>query len=723
MTAICPACGPADASAFARRGGAEAAPAPAVIRLALPDIHCAACIASAEAALAAEPGVAAARVNLSRKLAEVKAAEWVEPDRLIAALKKAGHAALELDEAALGPERDAAETRELLLSLGVAGFAMMNVMLLSVAVWSGAEAATRELLHWVSALIALPAVAFAARPFFRSAWAGLRAGRLGMDMPISVAILLSSGVSLYEVAEGGRHAWFDAALALTFFLLLGRLLEARARAAARSAARSLAALESPRALRIGADGAAESVRVAELRVGDLVRIPPGMRAPVDGVVETGATDLDRSALTGETVPVPVGPGAEVAAGETNLTGPITLRAVAVGEDTTLRRMAELVSAAEQGRGAFRSLADRAGRAYAPLVHLLALGAFAVWAHVSGDWRFALNVATATLIITCPCALGLAAPAVATAAAGKLFRRGALLKGGDALERLAEADVAVFDKTGTLTTGRPRLLSEPAPEALAMAAGLAAGSAHPYARALVEAAAARGIAPASATGVAERPGAGIEGALGGAAARLGSPAWTGAPEGPGAAIWLRVGDEAPVRFDFADEIRPEAAALVAALKAEGLRPILLSGDAPEAVAAVAGALGIEEFAARLSPADKLARVAALKAAGRKPLMVGDGLNDAAALAGAHVSAAPATGLDAARTAADIVLLRGDLSALGDALRTARSARRRILQNFAIAGAYNLVAVPVALVGLATPFLAALAMSSSSITVSLNALRLR
>lgn len=721
MTAACPACGGA-AFAPVRPASARAGAEARTLILSLPDIHCAGCIAGAERALSGVPGVVSARVNLTLKRATVRAAPGVAAEGLTEALARAGHRALELDEATLAGSGDDETGRALLLAIGVSGFAMMNVMLLSVSVWSGAEAATRDFLHWVSAAIALPVVAFAGRPFFYSAWGALRARRLNMDVPISLSIILASCMSLFETWAGGRHAYFDAAVALTFFLLLGRYLDHRARAAARSAARELTALESPKAIRL-AGGGRETVAISELRVGDLVHVAPGMRAPVDGVLAEGLTDMDRSHLTGETVPVSAGPGSAVSAGEMNLTGPVTLRATAVGQDTSLRRMAELVAAAERGRGVYQTLADRAARLYSPGVHLLALSAFLFWVWHAGDMRFALNVAVAVLIITCPCALGLAAPAVATAAAGRLFRRGVLLKSGDALERLAEVDVAVFDKTGTLTTGRPRLATEAAPDALAAAAGLAAGSAHPYARALAEAAEAAGLAPTPVSGLAERPGAGMEGEIGGQAARLGSAAFTGAPDDGGAAIWLRLGEAAPVRFGFADEFRPGAAALVAALKARGIGTMLLSGDGAEAVEAARAALGIDHAEARVSPAEKLERLNALAAAGRKALMVGDGLNDSGALAAAHVSAAPGSGLDAARVAADMVLLNADLSALAGAMETARCARRRILENFGLAAAYNAVAVPIALAGFCTPLIAALAMSLSSITVSLNALRLR
>jgi Cu2+-exporting ATPase len=525
--------------------------------------------------------------------------------------------------------------------------------------------------------------------------------------------------------NGGHHAYFDAAVSLCFFLLAGRYLDYRSRAAARSAAEELAALEVPRAVRLFR-GAEETVAVAALGVGDLVRVRPGGRMPVDGVVTEGASELDRSLLTGETLPVAAGPGSAVSAGEVNLTGPLTVRVTAAGRDSSLHRMAELVATAEGARNRYTSLADRMARAYSPSVHVMALGTFLTWLWLTGgDVRLAVNVAAAVLIITCPCALALAVPAVVTSASGKLFRMGLLVKDGTALERLAEVDTVVFDKTGTLTMGTPvpAGLDRHDSQDLRIALALSEGSSHPLAVALAAALRAEGIRPARLRNLREVPGHGVEADHDGERVRLGRAAWVGAEAAGGTTTWLRSG-EAPARaFRFTDTLRPGAAALVAGLQAQGKRVVLLSGDSPEAVGSLAAVLGIADWQAGVLPEEKARSVAALATEGRKVLMVGDGLNDTAALAGAHVSVSPASALDAARTASDIVLLGTDLSPIADALRIAVQARRRIKQNFALSLAYNLVAVPVALVGLATPLIAALAMSSSSVTVSLNALRLK
>ncbi|MCV2863456.1 heavy metal translocating P-type ATPase [Albidovulum sediminicola] len=694
--------------------------------LSLPTAHCAACISDVERELTRMPGVRSARVNLTLKRVSVEAAPEVTPEAMIARLAGIGYEAHELDPGLLSVTETDRRGRDLLMRLGVAGFAMMNVMLLSVAVWSGAEAATRDLFHWISAAIALPTLVFAGQPFFASAWASLKARRLGMDVPISLALILSSAISLYETFQGGEHAYFDAAVSLCFFLLAGRYLDYRSRAIARSAAEELAALEVPRATRIGPEG--ESiVPIAELALGDLVRVRPGARMPVDGIVTEGASELDRSLLTGETLPVRVAAGLPVSAGEVNLTGPLTVRVTAAGRDSSLHRMADLVAVAESARNRYTSLADRMARAYSPSVHLLALAAFIGWMVQSGgDIRLAVNVASAVLIITCPCALALAVPAVVTAASGRLFRQGLLIKDGTALERLAEVDTVVFDKTGTLTLGAPRPIDLDRHDAtdLSLVAALAAGSAHPLSAALAAALTDRGIAPAPVSGLREVPGEGVEAFLGDRRVRLGRADWTGATPEDMTATYLDAGDgRAPRTFVFADQLRPGAAEAVAALKAAGKRVVLLSGDAETPVARLSKELGIEEWHAGARPEEKAGRVADLTAAGGRVLMVGDGLNDTAALAGAHVSVSPATALDAARVASDIVLLGQDLQPIALAASLAVTARRRIKQNFALSLGYNLVAVPVALLGLATPLIAALAMSASSITVSLNALRLR
>ncbi|MGL4311766.1 MAG: heavy metal translocating P-type ATPase [Paracoccaceae bacterium] len=716
--AACAACVAAPAA------GALAASVPKDARLvlSLPAAHCATCISDVERALNRHPGVTSARVNLTLKRVSIAAAPEVTAAELVGALDAIGYEAHELDPGILSVTETDRRGRDLLMRIGVAGFAMMNIMLLSVAVWSGAEDATRELFHWISGAIALPTVAFAGQPFFASAWKSLRAGRLGMDVPISLAMILASGISVYETIHSGHHAYFDAAVMLTFFLLIGRYLDYRTRAVARSAAEELAALEVPRAVRV-TNGVEAEVAIADLRPGDLIRVRPGGRVPADGVVVEGTTEIDRSLLTGESLPVFAGPDAVLSTGEVNLTGPLLLRVTAAGKDSSLHRMADLVAVAESARTRYTSLADRAARLYSPLVHLLSFSAFGYWMWATGgDVRYAVNISAAVLIITCPCALGLAVPAVVTAASGKLFRMGLLIKNGLALERLAEVDIVVFDKTGTLTLGTPEPTNwaDHSVDVRAVATALAAASSHPLARAL---ATVKDITAAHLTDLREVPGYGVEGLWQGQRVRLGRADWVGAAPVAETAACLSMPDGSTHAFTFTDRLRPGAEAAVAGLIAQGKRVALVSGDAEAPVRALAARLGIGDWTANARPQDKAARIATLAAQGRKVLMVGDGLNDTAALAGAHVSISPASALDAARVASDIVLLGQDIAPIAEAALIARRASRRMVENFAISALYNVVAVPLALVGLATPLAAALAMSLSSISVSLNALRLR
>ncbi|NNU78964.1 cadmium-translocating P-type ATPase [Halovulum dunhuangense] len=719
--AACPACVslPDDAATPAQ----VAASLTRSLDYSVPSVHCAACIGTVERGLARLPGVVAARVNLTLKrvtvrVRDVGGIEQAVQDRLAAL----GHPGDLLDADTLGRAAGDPVGRALMLRLGVSGFAAMNVMLLSVSVWSGAEGATRDFLHWISAAIALPTVLYAGQPFFANAWAAIRRGRMVMDTPISVAMILALSISLYETAHGGRHAYFDAALSLTFFLLLGRVLDHRSRAAAKSAAVELAALEVPKA-ELLTNGTPRTVSLSELKAGDTILVRPGMRVPVDGTVARGATELDRSLLTGETAPAKAAPGDPVHAGETNLTGRLEVTVTAIGADTRLRQIAELVRAAEATKNRYVSLADRAARFYSPVVHILAFAAGSAWYATTGDLRLAVNIATATLIITCPCALGLAVPSVMVTASGALFRRGVLLKDGTALERLARVDTVILDKTGTLTAGRPALDSETDPQALSVAAALGASSAHPLAQALAAAARAQGIAPAEVCDIVETPGAGVEGRWGGAVVRLGRAAWVGAGESPDTTSWLRIGDDLLVPFRFTDHPRAGVGAMLDGLRGQVRDIRLLSGDAPGPVERLADRFGIETAEARLGPDEKHDRVARLQQDGHHVLMLGDGMNDTAALAAAEVSISPASGMDVARNAADIVLLNPDLSVVPGILRTARRARARIIENFALAALYNAIAIPIAVAGYATPLAAALAMSASSICVSLNALRVR
>ncbi|MEM1315754.1 MAG: heavy metal translocating P-type ATPase, partial [Pseudomonadota bacterium] len=431
------------------------------IELLAPGVHCGGCLRTIEKGLPKTPGLSSARVNLSlRRVAVEFDPEALDADGVVAALGDLGFPARPFDADAMRDiERDS-EGRDLLARMAVAGFAMMNVMLLSVSVWSGAEDSTRDLLHWVSALIALPAAAFAGIPFFRSALSALKVGRVNMDVPISLAILLAGGASLYETSVSGQHAYFDAAVTLCFFLLIGRYLDHRTRRTARVAAAELGSLQAHTATLLSADGARRVVAVEDLRPGDRLEVAAGERAPADGRVMLGRSDLDRSMITGESRPEPAEPGAEIHAGVLNLSGPLEVEVTAAGDDTVLAGIARMIEAAEAAKSSYADWAARAAKLYVPVVHTAALVTLVGWLMAGAGVRDSIMTAVAVLIITCPCALGLAVPAVHAAASGRLFRLGVFLKDGAALERLATADAVVFDKTGTLTTGEPALTEAP-----------------------------------------------------------------------------------------------------------------------------------------------------------------------------------------------------------------------------------------------------------------------
>lgn len=699
------------------------------LHLMVEGVHCGGCVRTIERALLADPTVEQARVNLSTRRLTVR---WRGPPALAKQLARivetAGFRAIPYDPDQLKSQDGAAE-RQLLRALAVAGFAAGNVMLLSVAVWAGQVQdmgpATRSLMHWFTALIALPAIAYAGRPFFASALSALRRGRTNMDVPISLAVILVAAMSLFETLRHGEHVYFDSAVMLLFFLLIGCYLDRRARGQARSAAERLVALERGVVTVLGDDGVRRALPVAEVPAGATVLAAAGERIGVDGTVLAGTSELDTSLITGESVPARVTPGTPVFAGTVNLGRPLRIRARAAGEDTLLAEIVRLMEAAEQRRARFVVLADRVARLYAPAVHGLALLTFLAWWLVLGAaWEVSLLHAIAVLIITCPCALGLAVPAVQVIASGRLFRKGVLLKSPSALERLAEVDHVVLDKTGTLTLGRPALdpMHLPAGDDLEVAASLAGASRHPLARAV--AGAAPGVPVAD--GIEERPGEGLRLATAEDEVRLGSRAFAGAAEAGeeagGLELWLHRPGRPPVRMAFADPLRPDAEAVIGSLKAQGLGVIMLSGDRAAAAAEVARRLGIDAWSAGCSPADKIARLEALRAAGRKTLMVGDGLNDAPALAAAHVSISPSSAIDVSRTAADAIFQGDRLAPVALAIDVARRARRLVRQNLALAFTYNLITVPLAMAGLVTPLVAALSMSASSLLVVGNALRL-
>lgn len=690
--------------------------------LSVPGISCGACIGTIERALNALEGVAA-RVNMTLKRVAVTMAGDRDPLTVVGALEQAGYPAQPVDMGDLGVLESDRESRRLLRALAVAGFAAANVMLLSVSVWSGATGATRDLFHMISAIIALPAAAYAGQSFFRSAWGALSARRLNMDVPISLAVILALAMSLYEAFTHGVEAYFDAALMLLFFLLIGRYLDQRMRERARSAVIGLSRIAAKGAM-VVEDGAPDFRPIDEIEPGMLLLVPAGERVPVDGVITSGTSELDRSLVSGEADPVAACPGLTVEAGVLNIGAPLELRATRTAADSFLAEVMAMMQAAEQGRGTYTRIADRAARLYAPVVHLLAAMTFLGWLAMGADWHSALYTGIAVLIITCPCALGLAVPVVHVIGAGRLFEGGILMKDGAALERLAEVDRVVFDKTGTLTTGTPvAVLPTLSDEEAAAALTLARASTHPVSRAV--AAALSGTGPTTLVDIREVPGLGLEAASEGQRLRFGRADWVAeiaseasATDGPAFAF-----EGGPAKgFELRETLRDGARTTLAALTDAGFAPELASGDRGPRVASLADRLRIARWRAGLRPQDKIARIRELQGEGHKVLMVGDGLNDAPSLAAGNASMAPASASDAGRMAADFVFTHESLSAVTEALATARKARALVRQNFGIAIVYNCIAVPLAMAGIVTPLIAALAMSGSSIVVVANSLRL-
>ena len=703
------------------------------IDLAVEGVSCAGCMSKIERGLSSIPDVTLARVNLTDRRV---ALEWrqgaLDPARFIDRLAELGYKAYPFETV----RAEATETEQasfLLRCLGVAAFAAMNVMMLSIPVWSGNVTdmipEQRDFFHWLSALIALPAAAYSGQPFFISAFRALRARRTNMDVPISIGIVLALSMSVVETFHHAEHAYFDAALMLITFLVAGRYLDQSMRRRTRAVAGNLAALKAETATKfLGADEICE-VPIAAVVAGDIVLLRPGERSAVDGVVIEGQSKVDQSLITGETMPAKAGPGSAIYAGTLNLAGVLRVRVSAAAEGTLLAEIARLLENAVQARSRYLRLADRTSRLYAPVVHATALLTMIGWVAFGASWHDAIVTAIAVLIITCPCALGLAIPAVQTIVSGALFRSGVLLNSGDAVERLAEVDRVVFDKTGTLTL--PELDVANAgeiPEAEFVLAGrLALASHHPVAAAVARAASAN----KPLVGIEEVAGQGVRGVVRDVEVRLGRPSFCDADRladdilcrDPEASVVAFRHGEACYAFAVRQRLRPDAAATIAALRQSGIEVEILSGDREPAVRHAAQSLDVHEWRAGVTPADKIARIDELKRWGFKVMMVGDGMNDAPALASAHVSMSPVTATHLSQATADLVFLGDRLAPVVAAIDFSRKALWLMRQNLWLAAGYNLLAVPLAIAGLATPLVAAAAMSGSSLLVILNALRAR
>ena len=711
--------------------------------LQLAGMYCAACSGIIEDALQSVPGVRSARVSAAAERATVCwDPEQASPSGLIAAVRKAGYDAVP-DAAAPARAMRRQEHRQALWRLFVAGFCAMQVMMMATPsyVAGPGELAPdlRQLLNWGSWILSLPVLLFSSGPFLRGAWRSIKARRIGMDVPVALGILItfvtSTGATFEPGGLFGDEVYFDSMTMFVSFLLGSRYLELRARQQAASALESALARLPETAWRVADDGSQEAISVQRLRVADLVRVPVGQAFPADGLIEQGQTQADESLLTGESVPVDKALGAAVVAGSTNLTAPVLVRVQQVGGDTRFETIVSMMRSAMTQRPAAARVADRWAAPFLWVVLLLAAAAAAAWSLI--DPSRAVWVAVAVLIVTCPCALSLAAPATIVAATRGLARRGVLLQRLDALETLATAQHFFFDKTGTLTEDRVQwrqtvLTTEGAAwpggeaEALRLAASLAVWSTHPLARALADAAAPSERAqPGDGwRDIQELPGRGLQ-ALDarGRLWQLGSAQWlqVTADAQTDQRVWFACDGRVEAGFAFDEVLREGAQAMLAALKAEGVRVTLATGDSPARAHALAQRIGLDEVLAAATPQDKLDAVARAQAAGSRVVMVGDGVNDAPVLARADASLAMGQGALVSRSHADAVITSNRLQDLLGARRTAQAAMRIVRQNLAWAAAYNAVCIPLALVGWLPPWAAGLGMATSSLVVVLNALR--
>jgi len=713
--------------------------------LAIQGMTCASCVARVEKALARTPGVLSATVNLATERAHVVAAAGVGIEPLRKAVQAAGYEAQSADREAAGAAPSAPTLPEW---WPVAVSALLTLPLL-VPMMGIAIGAHWTVPGWLQLALATPVQFWLGARFYRAGWKAVKALSGNMDLLVALGTSAAYGLSVYQLlaGAGGAHdLYFETAAALITFILLGKWLEARAKRQTTEAIRALNALRPDRAL-VRRSGKDVEVPLAAVAVGDLVVVRPGERVPVDGEVREGRSHVDESLITGESLPVAKGVGDRVTGASINADGLLLVETRAIGAESTLARIIRLVEDAQAAKAPIQRIVDKVSAVFVPIVLAIALATLLAWGLATGNWTSAVLYAVAVLVIACPCALGLATPTAIMAGTGVAARHGILIKDAEALEIAHSITTVAFDKTGTLTEGRPQLLAvEPLqgdrPEFLRLAAALQQGSQHPLARAVMERAAAEGIAAPAATDVKALPGRGVQAAVDGHTLYLGSSRLmqelgfdTSALEAQAQALasegrsisWLAA-ETGGARsllglLGFGDSVKPGAREAIDALHAQGVKTVMLSGDNRGSAEAAASTLGIDEVRAEVLPADKAQTVAALRGAGRVIAMVGDGINDAPALAAADVGIAMATGTDVAMHTAGITLMRGDPRLVADAIGVSRRTYRKIRQNLFWAFFYNVVGIPLAALGFLNPIIAGAAMAFSSVSVVTNALTLR
>ncbi|WP_374509765.1 heavy metal translocating P-type ATPase [Niveibacterium sp.] len=715
----------------------------AEIDLGIHGMTCASCVARVEKGLKRVPGVLEAAVNLATESARVRTLPGVGVDEVAAAVAAAGFEPVlpQSDPAQAAAEPVAAIDRD---GMRVALAAVLSLPLVVPMV---GELFGRHwmLPGWLQLLLAAPVQFWLGARFYRAGWHALRAGAGNMDLLVALGTSAAFGLSVWQWLAGGMHLYFEASAVVITLVLLGKWLEGRAKRQTAAAIRALQALR-PDTARVVRGGAELTLPLAQLRLGDKVVVLPGERVAVDGEILEGLSQFDESLLTGESLPVPRGPGEPVIGGAINGEGRVVVRTTALGAESTLARIIRLVESAQAAKAPIQRQVDKVSAVFVPVVLVIALLTFAGWWFASGDFSTAVINAVAVLVIACPCALGLATPAAIMAGTGVAAKHGILIKDAEALEIAHSVGVVAFDKTGTLTEGRPTLTDIAAigdeAQLLAEAAALQAGSTHPLAHAVLDAAKARGIAVPAASQLRALPGRGVAGEMDRGTLYLGNTrlrdelgldagALAARAEALAAAgrsvSWLMLspGGGTPVLqglLAFGDRIKPQALVAVRELRALGVKSVMITGDNPGAAQNAAQALGIDEVLANVLPGDKAARVAALKSGGVRVAMVGDGINDAPALAAADVGIAMATGTEVAMHAAGITLMRGDPALIADALDISRRTWRKIRQNLFWAFIYNIVGIPLAAAGLLSPVIAGAAMAFSSVSVISNALLL-
>ncbi len=713
----------------------DTAVAAAVVELDITGMSCASCVAHVEKALQRVPGVREVSVNLATETASVRAGSDVATSDLIAAVTAAGYeASVHLSVAPPRAEPTGDGWR-------VALAAALSLPLI-VPMLAGLFGIHVMPPGWLQLLLATPVQFWLGARFYRSGWRAARAGSGNMDLLVALGTSAAYGLSLWLLLRGHEHLYFEASAVVITLVLLGKWLESRAKRQTTAAIRALQALR-PESARLVTAGGEQEVPLERIAVGDQVAILPGERIPVDGVIRDGASHVDESLITGESLPVARHGGERVTAGAINGEGRLLVEVLAIGAETALARIIRLVENAQAGKAPIQRLVDRISAVFVPVVLVLAVLTGLGWWLRLGDLEAAIIHAVAVLVIACPCALGLATPAALMAGTGVAARRGILIRDAEALELLQGVQVVVLDKTGTLTEGRPELVelktvAAGADEALALFAAIQQGSEHPLARAVLRHAEAAGVILQTATGLRALPGRGMAATVAGRTLRLGNRRLMQElglteelPSAGGEAAtlsWLaEVTTAGPARLlavaAFADRLRPEAPAAVAALKAMGLETVLLSGDREAAARPVAQALGLDRVIADVLPEDKAAVIRSLQQDGRRVAMVGDGVNDAPALAAADIGLAMASGTDVAMQAAGVTLMRGNPALIADAIDISRRTRAKIRQNLFWAFIYNIVGIPLAAFGLLSPVIAGAAMALSSVSVISNALLLR